>query len=158
LDRTRNRLSRLRWRISRFFTNVAYRFRILRLPSTRAMKPSVTIATLAIMGFAIFLLAGGVYDALEAIAGTSIAILQQSSASGWTFIYPGDIHRQTTSESLVVGLLYFVGISGLYMLLRSTRLAYRPRQAYLLLILGLLLTGLTVYYITFLLTGKIGRA
>ena len=150
-------MSRLKWRISRFFTNVTYRFRILRLPSTRAMKPSITIATLAMMGFAIFLLAGGVYDALEAMAGTSIAILEQSGG-GWTFLYPGDIHRQTTSESLVAGLLYFVGMTGLYMLLRSTRLAYRPRQAYLLLILGLLLTGMTVYYITSLLTGKTGGA
>jgi len=150
-------LSRLKWRISRFFTNVAYRVRILRLPSTRAMRPPVTIATLAMMGFAIFLLAGGVYDALEAMAGTSIAILQQRGG-GWAFVYPGDIHRQTTSESLVVGLLYFVGMAGFYMLLRSTKLAYRPRQAYLLLILGLLLTGMTVYYITFLLTGKTGGA
>ena len=136
---------------------MAYRFRILRLPSTRAMKPSTTIATLAMMGFAIFLLAGGIYDALEAMAGTAIAILEQRGG-GWTFIYPGDIHRQTTSESLVAGLLYFVGMAGLYMLLRSTRLAYRPRQAYLLLILGLLLTGMTVYYITSLLTGKTGGA
>jgi len=157
LHGTKTRLSRLKWKISRFFTNVAYRFRILRLPSTRAMKPSVTIATIAIIGFAIFLLAGGVYDALEAMAGTSIAILSQRGG-GWTFVYPGDIHRQTTSESLVAGLLYFLGMVGLYTLLRSTRLAYRPRQAYLLLILGLLLTGITVYYITFLLTGKTGGA
>jgi hypothetical protein len=153
----RNRLSRLRWRIGRFLTNLAYRFRILRLPSTRAVKSSTTIATLAMMGFAIFLLAGGTYDALEAMAGTAIAILQQSGG-GYTFLYPGDIHTQTTSESLVAGLLYFVGMAGLYMLLRSTRLVYRPRQAYLLLILGLLLTGMTVYYITFLLTGKTGGA
>jgi len=121
------------------------------------MKPSTTIATLVMMGFAIFLLAGGIYDALEAMAGTSIAILEQRGG-GWTFVYPGDIHRQTTSESLVAGLLYSVGMVGFYMLLRSTRLAYRPRQAYLLLILGLLLTGMTVYYITSLLTGKTGGA
>jgi len=64
--------------------------------------------------------------------------------------------QQTINESLIAGFLYMLGFGGLYMLLRSTRYAYRPRNAYLLLIVGTLVVLLVVFYSNSLLTQKIG--
>jgi len=49
-----------------------------------------------------------------------------------------------------------LGLAGLYMLLRSTRYAYRPRNAYLLLILGTITVLLVMFYSSSLITSKIG--
>jgi hypothetical protein len=64
--------------------------------------------------------------------------------------------QQTLNESLIAAFLYMLGLGGLYMLLRSTRFAYRPRNAYLLLILGTLTVLIVVFYSTALINQKIG--
>jgi hypothetical protein len=102
------------------------------------------------MFFVVFILAGGVFDILE----TPLALLPKGS--GWTFVYKGSISIQTLNESILAGLLYFLGVLGLYLLLRSTRQVYNPRQAYITLILGLMVTLIAVYYCTSFLSSKIG--
>jgi hypothetical protein len=97
-----------------------------------------------------FILAGGVYDILE----RPISLLP--TAGGYKVLIPGTLGQQTLNESLIAGFLYFLGLGGLYMLLRSTRYAYRPRNAYLLLIVGTLVVLLVVFYSNSLLTQKIG--
>ena len=51
--------------------------------------------------------------------------------------------------------LYMLGLGGLYMLMRSMAFAYRPRNAYLLLILGTVTVLLVVFYSNSLITSKI---
>jgi ABC-type microcin C transport system permease subunit YejB len=53
-------------------------------------------------------------------------------------------------------MLYLIGLAGLYMLFRSTRFAYRPRNAYILLIIGFVTTIIVVYYSGQLLLQKSG--
>jgi hypothetical protein len=138
------------WKLKRRFGDLGYSLRKHRLPTTEAMTPSTTLIVVAIMAFVVFILVGGIYDILE----KPLAILPKAT-SGWTFIYTGSINQQTINESLVSGLLYVLGIVGLYMLLRSTRMAYRPRQAYILLILGVVVLLIVVYYTSTLLQDKI---
>jgi hypothetical protein len=138
------------WKLKRRFRDLGYGLRKQRLPTTEAMTPSTTLIILAIMAFVVFILVGGIYDILE----KPLAILPKAT-SGWTFIYRGSINQQTINESLVSGLLYIIGIAGLYMLLRSTRMAYRPRQAYILLILGVVVLLIVVYYTSTMLQDKI---
>jgi len=57
---------------------------------------------------------------------------------------------------MIAAFLYLLGFLGLYMLLRSTRYAYRPRNAYLLLILGTVTVLLVVFYSNALITSKLG--
>jgi hypothetical protein len=71
-------------------------------------------------------------------------------------LIPGTLGQQTLNESLIAGFLYMLGLGGLYMLLRSTRYAYRPRNAYLLLIVGTLVVLIVVFYSNSLITQKIG--
>jgi len=144
------RIGKISWRIRRFFVNLGYRFRGAGIPQARAMRPSTTLLVVAMIVFSVFILAGGIFDILE----KPLALLPKGS--GWTFLYSGSIHIQTLNESILAGLLYFLGVLGLYLLLRSTRLVYNPRQAYLMLILGLMVTLIAVFYCTSFLSSKLG--
>ena len=148
----KNWLRRAPWRIRRGLGNVAYRLRIVRAPGGAGLKGSWTILLLAVVGLATFLLAGGVYDLLE----KPVSLLPRASQQGWTFVYPGGIGGQTLNESILSALLYLIGLGGFYMLFRSTRYAYRPRNAYILLIAGFAITILVIYYAGALLSQKAG--
>jgi hypothetical protein len=148
----RNRLRRAPWRIKRILGNVAYRLRLVRAPGAAGLKPSWFIIFIVVVGLATFFLAGGIYDLLE----KPVSLLPRSGERGWTFIYPSGLSGQTLNESILSALLYLIGMSGLYMLFRSTRFAYRPRNAYILLIVGFVTTVLVIYYTGQLLAQKGG--
>ena len=139
------------FKIRRNLRNLKYKLRISDLPS---IKPSLTLMSAIIIGLAVFFLVGGVYNYVEIMMGRAITLIPIDG--GWTFIYPGTLHMQTINESIVVAFLYLLGILGLYLLLKGTRLAYKPRQAYLTLIFGLMLVLLIFYYASFLLNSKVG--
>ena len=150
LEGLRIRLEKLPWRLQRFLHNLGYSLRFFRSPSARRVKPSTTVLALAVVLFIGFVLAGGVYDILE----HPISLLPTSY--GYSVVVQGTLGQQTLNESLIAAFLYFLGVAGLYMLLRSTRYAYRPRNAYLLLILGTLTVLVVVAYSTSLINTKIG--
>lgn len=146
----RIRLGKVPWKMRRFLSNLGYSLRFFRSPSTRRVKPSTTVLALAVVLFVGFVLAGGVYDILE----HPISLLPTSY--GYSVVIQGTLGQQTLNESLIAAFLYFLGVGGLYMLLRSTRYAYRPRNAYLLLILGTLTVLVVVAYSASLINAKIG--
>jgi len=148
----KNRLRRAPWRIRRGLGNIAYRLRIVRTPEAAGLKGSWTILFLVAIGLATFFLSGGIYDLLE----KPVSLLPRSSSQGWTFIYPGGLGGQTLNESILSAILYLIGLSGFYMMYRSTRFAYRPRNAYILLIIGFVTTIIVIYYSTMLLGQKGG--
>jgi hypothetical protein len=148
----RNWLKRAPWRTRRQMGNVAYRLRLVRAPEAGGFKPSWFITFIVVVGLATFFLAGGVYDLLE----KPVSLLPRASQQGWTFIYPGGLGGQTLNESILSAILYLIGLSGLYLLFRSTRFAYRPRNAYFLLILGFFTTMIVIYYTGQLLAQKLG--
>ncbi len=150
LEGLRIKLRKLPWRLQRRFSSLGYSLRIFRTPSARKMKPSTTIMLIAVLAFVGFILAGGIYDILE----RPISLLP--TAGGYSPVIRGTLGQQTLNESLIAAFLYMLGIGGLYMLLRSTRYAYRPRNAYLLLILGTVTVLLVVFYSNSLITAKIG--
>jgi len=146
----RIRLRKVPWKMQRLFGNLGYSLRFFRGSTTRRMKPSTTVLALAVVIFVGFVLAGGIYDILE----HPISLLPTSY--GYSVVIQGTLGQQTLNESLIAAFLYFLGVAGLYMLLRSTRYAYRPRNAYLLLILGTLTVLIVVFYSTSLINTKIG--
>jgi uncharacterized membrane protein len=114
------------------------------------VRPSTSATIAAVLMSVGFILAGGIYDILE----HPISLLLSSSIS--PVVIPGTLGQQTLNESLIAAFLYMLGLGGLYMLLRSTRYAYRPRSAYLLLILGTFTVLLAVFYSNSLIAAKIG--
>ena len=94
-------------------------------------KPSLFfMAALGIAGV-VFLLGGGIYDLLEK---PLFAIV----TSGGRFIayYPYSLNEQFLVESIVIMTLYTIGIVGFLLAYQSTKYAYRPRQAFMLLMVG----------------------
>jgi hypothetical protein len=149
LEGLRIRLRKLPWRLQRTLGNLGYSLRIFRGPATRR-KPSTTVLLILVIGFVGFILAGGIYDIME----RPISLLP--TTTGYSVLIKGTLGQQTLNESLIAAFLYMLGLGGLYMLLRSTRFAYRPRNAYLLLILGTLTVLMVVFYSNSLISQKIG--
>ena len=150
LEGLRIELRKLPWRVKRALGNMSYSLRITKGPSTRRIRPSTTLTIIVALAIVGFILAGGIYDLLE----HPISLLP--TPSGYSVLISGTLGQQTLNESLIAGFLYMLGLGGLYMLLRSTRFAYRPRNAYMLLMLGTLTVLIVVYYANALMTAKIG--
>lgn len=84
------------------------------------------------IGFAIFLFGGGLYDII-------MKPLPAVYYSGrFLFLYP-QLSEQFVSDSIVAMTLYSFGIIGLIMMYQSTKYAYKPRQAYMVFIVGVVL-------------------
>ncbi len=147
----RIRTDNLAWKFRRFAVNMNYRLGSFRLQGGRSIRTWLTAITFITIAFSIFILAGGVFDMLE----RPLALIPRGR-SGYTFLYPGNIHFQTSLESILSGLLYVLGLGGLYLLLRSTRLAYRPRRAYSVFLVGMVLLLTSVLYAQAILQQKVG--
>jgi len=145
------KLRKVPWRLQRWFSNFGYSFKIFRAPSTaRRMKPSTTVSIIIALVFVGFVLAGGIYDILE----HPISLLP--TTTGYSVLIRGTLGQQTLNESLIAAFLYMLGLAGLYMLLRSTRFAYRPRNAYMLLIIGTITIMVVAYYSNAMIVSKLG--
>lgn len=114
------------------------KLREIRLPRFQ-LKPSKTTITFVIIAIVIIILGGGVYDLLE-----WPPLLVPFVNYPYWFI-PG-MTDQSLSESLVFIFFLTLGVVGGLLIFRSTRYAYRPREAKLILAIG----------ITLLLAGFIG--
>ena len=97
-------------------------------------KPSIFVISIIAVATSIFLLGGGVYDLLEK---PLVAVIQ----TGGKIIvyYPYTINEQFLMESMVVMVGYAIGVVGFLLTYQSTKYAYRPRQAYILLLVGCVL-------------------
>jgi len=144
-------LRKLPWRLQRRFGNIGYSLKIFRAPTARRMRPSTTLSLIVVIVFVGFVLAGGIYDILE----RPISLLP--TPTGYSVLIKRTLGQQTLNESLISAFLYMLGLGGLFMLLRSTRFAYRPRNAYLLLILGTITVMLVIFYTNSLISAKIGQ-
>lgn len=100
--------------------------------------PTTLIITLAGMAFAVFLLGGGLYTL---ITKPPTAYFGSSEIY---FLYP-NISQQFVSDTIVSCTLYALGFVGLLAIYQSTKSAYKPRQAYMLLVIGV--TFLLLSYI-----------
>jgi predicted neutral ceramidase superfamily lipid hydrolase len=93
-------------------------------------KPSIFIVAAITVALSIFLLGGGIFDILE----KPLVVIGYSSRV--IFFYPYSISEQTILESLTVMVLYSIGAAGLLLMYQSTKYAYKPRQATILLLAG----------------------
>jgi hypothetical protein len=80
----------------------------------------------------VFLFAGGLYTII-------IQPLPSAYVSGrFYFLYP-DIGSQFISDTVIAAMLYVIGFIGILAIYQSTKYAYKPRQAYMMLVIGLAL-------------------
>jgi len=93
-------------------------------------KPSVFVVAAIVAGVSIFLLGGGIYDILERpLIGIPVG-------TRILFFYPGTLSEQTILDSMFAMTSYFFGVLGILLMYQSTKYAYRPRQAFMFLLIG----------------------
>jgi hypothetical protein len=107
-----------------------------------SIKPSNFILSVITIALAIFLFGGGVYD----------LIVQPYPAvyygGRFVLVYP-QLSEQFIADSMVAIILYAFGTIGLVMIYQSTKYAYKPRQAYMMFIIGVVLLLLAYMSIEF---------
>lgn len=113
-------------------------------------KPSTFILSIIAIAIAIFLFGGGLYDlAMKPYP------LYYSETTGYLFLYP-QISEQFISDSMVATILYSLGVVGLLVMYQSTKYAYKPRQAYMMLMVGAVLLLLAYIFLEAAIQQKMG--
>ena len=140
----KNLVSRIKTRLSSFG------FRLQRaIRKIATAKPSIFVVASVIVASTVFFLGGGVYDLL---AEPMIALPVGSKI---LFFYPYSVHEQAVLESLLVMISYAMGFFGVFLMYQSTKYAYKPRQAYILLLTGVVFLLIAYIYIENLLWSKL---
>jgi hypothetical protein len=107
------------------------------------------IIAFVIVASTIFFLGGGIYDLLAE------PIIAFPMGRRILFFYPYAVHEQAVVESLLVMTSYVMGFFGVFLMYQSTKYAYKPRQAYILLITGVVALLIAYIYIENLLWSKL---
>jgi hypothetical protein len=102
--------------------------------------PTAFIVTAVVIFYAVFLFGGGLYTLINHPQPSAYVNNQ------FYFLYP-DISSQFISDTLISVTLYVLGFVGLLAIYQSTKSAYKPRQAYMLLIIGVSLLLLSYVFL-----------
>jgi hypothetical protein len=104
-------------------------------------KPSSMTFIIIVVAFTVFLFGGGLFTIIEQ---PPIAIYTQQGR--FLFLYP-DINGQFVMDTFMSGMLYALGLVGLLLMYRSTKNAFKPRQAYMGMIVGVSLILLAYIFL-----------
>jgi len=102
--------------------------------------PSNLIVPIIAIGFAVFLFGGGLY----AIIMKPLPAVYYGGR--FLFLYP-QLSEQFIGDSIVAMTIYALGIIGLIALYQSTKYVYKPRQAYMMMIIGVALLFLAYVFL-----------
>jgi len=93
------------------------------------VKPSNFVLAVIVIAFVVFLFGGGLYSL---IVKPYPAVYY---GGRFLFVYP-QLSEQFISDSLIAMIFYAMGIIGLATMYQSTKYAYKPRQAYMMFLVG----------------------
>jgi hypothetical protein len=103
-------------------------------------KPSTFFVSIIVIASAVFLFGGGLYTII-------IQPLPSAYVSGrFYFLYP-DLGSQFVSDTVISVMLYAIGFIGILAIYQSTKYAYKPRQAYMMLVIGVMLLFLAYVFL-----------
>ena len=91
--------------------------------------PSTFVVTAVGISYAMFLFGGGLYT----IVNRPLPSVYYSGR--FLFLSPG-VSEQFISDTVISVILYALGFIGLLAIYQSTKSAYKPRQAYMMLVIG----------------------
>ncbi|NWF87200.1 hypothetical protein HXY32_05265 [Candidatus Bathyarchaeota archaeon] len=95
-------------------------------------KPSTFILSAITIAFVVFLFGGGVYNLI-------VRPYPAIYYGGRFILVDPRLSEQFIADSIVAMILYAFGTIGLIMIYQSTKYAYKPRQAYMMFIVGVVL-------------------
>jgi hypothetical protein len=113
-------------------------------------QPSSFTVTIIVIAYAIFLFSGGLYTIITQPL-TAVYYSQR-----FLFIYPA-LGSQFISDTVIAVMLYAIGFVGLLAVYQSTKYAYKPRQAYMMLVIGVTLLLLAYIFIEDAILIKLGK-
>jgi hypothetical protein len=126
--KVKKRASSMSFSLSRWFRKIS------------TAQPSSFALTIIVIAYAVFLFGGGVYTLIN-----YETILPSAYFQGrFYFLYP-ELGSQFISDTIIAVTLYAIGFAGLLAVYQSTKYAYKPRQAYMMLVVGV--TFLLLAYI-----------
>jgi hypothetical protein len=105
-------------------------------------KPSIFATAVLVVAASLFLLGGGIYDLLE-----KPLLLIVAAGGRIVTYYPYALNEQFLVESMIVMVIYALGVVGFLLAYQSTKYAYRSRQAYRLLLVGCVLVVIAYIFI-----------
>jgi hypothetical protein len=112
-------------------------------------KPSTLALSIMAVAFAVFLLGGGLYDII-------MKPLPAVYYGGrFIFLYP-QLSEQFVTDSIIATILYSLGVIGLISIYQSTKYAYKPRQAYMMFLVGVTLLLIAYIFLEAIIKSKIG--
>jgi hypothetical protein len=91
--------------------------------------PSTFVVTAVGISYAIFLFGGGLYTLIN-------RPLPSAYYNGRFFFLSPGVSGQFISDTVISAILYALGFVGLLAIYQSTKSAYKPRQAYMMLVIG----------------------
>ncbi|UCC33273.1 MAG: hypothetical protein JSW53_05770 [Candidatus Bathyarchaeota archaeon] len=134
--------------LTRRFSSIIYYIQKLYWKIITA-KPSIFLIAIVAVAASIFFLGGGLYDLLEKPLVAAFA-----AGGRIIFYYPYGINEQFVAESMFAMIIYAIAVVGLLMTYESTRYAYKPRQAFMLLLIGCTFVFVAYVLIEFLLLAR----
>lgn len=102
------------------------------------------------ISYAVFLFAGGVYTI------TSSPLPAYYTGRGFIFLYP-ELGNQFISDTVIAIMLYAIGFVGLLAVYQSTKYAFKPRQAYMMMVIGVALLLIAYIFLEDAILIKLGR-
>jgi hypothetical protein len=130
-------------KVKRRISSLAYSMnRLYRRLSTS--KPSTITLSVIAIGVVIFLFGGGIYNVVRRPLPS--AYVNVPGGGRFIFLYP-QLSEQFITDSIVATILYSLGIIGALALYQSTKYVYKPRQAYLVFLVGISLLILAYIYL-----------
>jgi len=113
-------------------------------------KPSSLVISVISVSIAVFLFGGGLYDLI-------MKPLPAIYYGGRFLILYPQLTEQFIGDSIVAMTVYALGIIGMIAVYQSSRYVYKPRQAYMLLLIGFVFVFLAYMFLEQTIRIKLGR-
>ena len=134
----KRRISSLSYSINRFYRKIS------------TTKPSTMVLSAIVIAAAIFLFGGRIYDLVNRPLPSAYV------SSRFIFLYP-QLSEQFMTDSIIAMTLYSLGIIGAIAIYQSTKYAYKPRQAYLMFLIGAVFLIMAYIFLETIIQIKMGR-
>ncbi|MCL5949108.1 MAG: OST3/OST6 family protein [Candidatus Bathyarchaeota archaeon] len=113
--------------------------------------PAITVVTIVGLCYAVFLFGGGLYLLIE----QPIPSYYNSQTGTFYFLYPS-LSYQFGADTIIAIALYAMGFVGLMAIYQSAKNASKPRQAYMLLLIGVTFVLLSYLFLESAILAKSG--
>lgn len=120
----KRKISSLSYSLNRFYRKIS------------TTRPSTILLSAIVIAVAIFLFGGGLYNIIRRPLPS--AYVELPGGGRFLFLYP-QLSEQFITDSMIATILYSLGIIGVIAMYQSTKYAYKPRQAYMMFLVGVVL-------------------